>query len=548
MNTSKVITNDDDDDDELVVFNQDKKNCSKRDYGSDDDDEENLKANSSSGFIVKNKYFFNDNENFNLATSNDDNIQIINEELYKKHFNSTNTPLFTSSTNKSNVTVDSNTTAMSKNNQLTTSNSNLSTITSILSSNKTSASYDYPSVNSNSSYARSCGPTNKLYETTRQNKFNSEQNSKLYDEAFNADDDSLATKPSDNSSTKTEFELLNRSRSESLSPTCSSASSSLLDDEGYCDHKQTASATLKSTSTNTDYVSIPIEDSFKKNFKKHTIPATTNVDNSPNSRSLLLNHNKYKFDKTIESATAASTTTSQAYKSLDLNSFNYVDEDDVVEEENDDDNNVSSSSSKSIERNREFINTNSRVSISSSNLKSDFITHPHDSSSAILLSHLTSKLSEKFPNASSTSSPKTTTIPSYVNSSSSSSSKSNLQSNFYNLGKTEVDKQIVYGLKSSTSSLPSTTMTTTSTTSAKGYNKFNNSNSSPSSSSALYANNSELFKLKPQSNFEIDSHGSTGTNSSNHDDSSDRSEESYENSKVPNNVSVKNFANLNVKL
>jgi len=69
-------------------------------------------------------------------------------------------------------------------------------------------------------------------------------------------------------------------------------------------------------------------------------------------------------------------------------------------------------------------------------------------------------------------------------------------------------------------------MTTTSTTSAKGYNKFN-------TSSSLYSNNTEMYKSKPQSNFDIDSHGSTGTtNSSNHDDSSDRSEEFYENSKA----------------
>ena len=76
-----------------------------------------------------------------------------------------------------------------------------------------------------------------------------------------------------------------------------------------------------------------------------------------------------------------------------------------------------------------------------------------------------------------------------------------------------------------------TTTCTTGVTAAvtKGYNKL---------SSTLFTNSADLYKpIHQTTHFEIDSHGSTGTNSSNHDDSSDRSEECFESSKNNNNVS-----------
>ena len=450
----------DGDEEELKKLN----NNFNRDYGTSVDNHQTTTSNNS-GYIVKNKYFFN--ENTNEEDDDDDKIEIINEKLYKEHFNLTTTQ------NKINNNLLPIFTSANKSNLYSTVDSNNSTICS-----------------GGGGGGRSFGPTNKLYEATKQNKFNSEQNNKLYDEVYEVNED-------------------NKLRSLSSSSSSTTNSSSLDDDGGYCITKPAAAAT--------DYVTIQIEDNginnYNKNFKKQSNQIDTVTSSSPSSSSSLLNQ-KYKFDKKIES-TAAAAAQQKQHNFSNSYSFNYVDDDDVIDDDK---------SNKNIDKE---INSNTRVS-QSTNLKSDFINPSNDHSNE-LLSDLTSKFLKKF-NTTTTSMGVTAIPSSFVNSIGGGGSKSNLQSNFYNLGKTEVDKQIVYGLKSSTSSLPATTMTTTSTTSAKGYNKFNNT-------SSLFTSSTELYKSKPQSNFDIDSHGSTGTtNSSNHDDSSDRSEEFYENSKATNNV------------
>ena len=492
----------------------------------DDDDEDTLTtastSNNNSGFIVKNKYFFNDNEDFNL-NNNNDNIEIINEKLYKEHFktittvaaapNKTNLPIFTSANKSSvftNVTVDSNTSNTFRNSPTTST----STLSSLLTnkSDHTSAFSVCSSSSNNNLYGR-YGPTNRHYEAIKQNKFNSIQNNKLYDEVYDVSDEVINNNNIESKMTSINVnDKKSSSTSDSVhtSRTSSCSSRSSLDDEGYCNNNRKNDKT-PSTTTNDDHIIIKIEDSdiedvsglnsYNKNFKRNT-----SLTNASNSCSSSLMNQKYKFEKTIESTAAAQ---QQAYKSLDSYSFEYVDDDEATEDY--------SNSNKSIDRDEEISN-NTRSNLS--NLKSDFINHSTDSS-AELLQDITSRFAKKFTSSSTSI---TTAVPSYVN-----SNTSKLQSNFYNLGKpTEVDKQVVYGLKSSTSSLPSTTMTSTSTTATKGYNKFNNTNST----ATLFSNSSNLYKTKPQSNFDIDSHGSTGTNSSNHDDSSDRSEECFESSKT----------------
>jgi hypothetical protein len=505
---------------------------------NDDDDDTTLTTTTSTnGNIVKNEYFFNDNEDFSL---NNDHIEILNEKLYKEHFKTTpaktNLPIFTSANKSSvltNVSVDTGTFK----NSPTTSTSTLSSLLT----NKSSAEYTsaFTVCNNNGTYGR-FAPTNRHYEAIKQNKFNSIQNNKLYDEVHEINESQVTTtQQKTKKSSSTTSDSIQTSRSESSSPSCSSQSS--LDDEGYCDseRKLMAATTSIASISNPGHIAIKIEDSdsdigitnYNKNFKKQTsLDYRKLLNNNDNDGSLL--NEKYKFEKKIES-TAAAAQQQLKYKSLDSYSFDYVDDDDAA----DDDNIISCSNSSSknnnnsekfIDRNKE-INSNTRLN--SSNLKDDFINH-HQQSYAPndLLQDLTSRLDKKH-NILKIS----TTVQSYVNNNNN-NGKSNLQFNNYNIGKitAEVDKQIAYGLKSSTSSLPSTTMTTTCTTGVtaavtKGYNKL---------SSTLFTNSADLYKpIHQTTHFEIDSHGSTGTNSSNHDDSSDRSEECFESSKNNNNVS-----------
>jgi hypothetical protein len=515
---------------------------------NEQDDEQERKS------IKKDEYYFKDDFNVDRASKMnqndftddeqdvcwyiaDEDVDTIQENTKSQNNNNNKSIIFTCA-NRSSALTNASVDSLCK--TASTSSTTFTTASYTQPANKTSMTTSIHDSSSSFNNINSIGQapavatrfvaTNKRYETFRQNKQTCTQNSKSCDEVYEIVENVhtvgiTMTDLSDAHSRRSNlYQVSSSTASSSSSSTSSSSSSSRRSsyaDDGYCDTKlqrqpQTEHVVLKLYGDNEEFkideYKSTLADEFELLNPKHKFLQYIESTNKLNN---LKNYNHYFASKNSSSTNRQPEATTTAASALTSNklSFNYID-DDCSDDK--DEYVTSGTAASSMKASVEMmplgksLTTTTKTPTTSLYQQDPNKPRVNLQNNESLLDEVTYQLTQKLTsnqNSKKQLLSQTNAITNKTPISNNAASQINMQFNNY-----DVDKSLSFGLK-------------------PRYNTSSNNVCKQHSTATMYTNNTknssmmDVNRVRLNNEMNIDSHGSSLTNSSKQDDSSDNSEE-----------------------